>query len=208
MPRYVSKFSTIPDERVATDAVARGSVDTALKIPENRPLCEEMLRCANEREAIDEKYATRAWRRAAIVLAEAPMNLFSEEGKNILAYKDTRVGMPYGGRTTAHAYRFMIREHMKKNLAANPMVAFPPVWRDGMLEDDERLVTALRVADAIVTWRYNLINLAKPLDAIAYTYYMRHEHYLINMMIDAMNRMAGFDEESMFAHIPGLLVAQ
>lgn len=76
MPRYVSKFSTIPDEQVATDAVARGAVDSALKIPENRPLCEEMLRCANEREATDDKqYATRTWRRAAIVLAEASINL-------------------------------------------------------------------------------------------------------------------------------------
>jgi hypothetical protein len=204
-----SKFSTIADERVATDAVARAAVDTALKIPENRPLCEEMLRCANEREATDEKqYATRAWRRAAIVLAESPINLFSEEGKNILAYKDTRVGMPYCGRTTIHAYQFVVGERMKRNLAANPMIAFPPAWRDGMLEDDARLLTALRVADAIVALKYELIDLTNPLDAIAYNYYMRHEHYLINMMIDAMEHMAGFDEESMFAHIPGLLVAQ
>jgi hypothetical protein len=203
-----SKFSTIPVEQVATDAVARAAVDAALKVPENQPLCEEMLRCANEREATDEKqYATRAWRRAAILLAEVPINLFSEEGEKMLCWAE-QFGMPYRGKTTDHAYQFVTRERMKKNLAANSMVAFPPAWRDGMLEDDVRLSTALRVANAIVTWRYTTIDLANRLEAYAYAYYIRHEHYLINLMIDAMERMAGFDEETKFAHIPGLLVAQ
>jgi hypothetical protein len=203
-----SKFSTIPDERVATDAVARAAVDAALKVPENRPLCEEMLLCAMEREVADDKlYASRAWRRAAIVLAEAPINLFSEEGKKMLRSGEP-LGMPSFGTTTDRAYCIVLSAPMKKNLAANPMIAFPPAWRDEMQKDDVRFLTAMRVAWAIVAQKFKLIDRANPLDAIAYTYYIQHSHPVIIMMINIMKRMAGFDEESKFAHIPGLLVAQ
>jgi hypothetical protein len=202
-----SKFSSIPVEQVATDVAARAAVDAALKVPENRPLCEEMLRRANEREATDEKqYATHAWRRAAIVLAEAPINLFCEEGEKMLRWGG-HLDMPVFGKTTKHAYQFVVRERMRSNLAANPMIAFPPAWRDGM-KDDVRFLTALRVARAIVECKYNRYNLGNRLDMYAHIYYFGHGRYVTKMMIDIMEHMAGVDNESKFAHIPGLLVAQ
>lgn len=182
-----SKFF-ISDERVGTDAAARAAVDAALKVPENRPLCEEMLCYANEREATDEKqYTTRMWRRAAIVLAEAPINFFSEDGERMLWNEPIR--MP-DYETTARAYRIVVGERMKRKYAANPMIAFPPEWRDGMLED-ERLQTALRVAGAIVAGRYVLIDTNEPHTAIAYGYYIHHTHPELKIMIGVMERMAG-----------------
>lgn len=209
MPRYVSKFKSIPDERVATDAMARAAAMEVLKVPENLPLCEEMLLCGLAREATEEKpYSTRAFRRAAIVLAEAPMALISKEGAEILHNNDRSIGMPHRGRTTKRAWQFVKGELLKRLLATQPMLVFPPEWRDGMLEDDVRLYAATNMLNQLLGGFPNPDAFSET-DWTTYNYYTYYDTYELIVFLETITRMTGLvDEEDYASQIPGLLIPQ
>ena len=195
-----SKFSSIPDERVDSDAVARAAMNAALKVPENRPLCEEMLKKAIESEKNPESkqpYSARAWRRAALVLAEAPMNLFSKEGEEILSYNHEVIGMPDWGKTTEAAWQFVEAELMRRELRADSNRVFPPEWRDGMLEDDVRMMVAFDTLVAMETLNTDILGLRATdnLYSIAYIYYSRYTLNERNVMLRTIEKLIGLDED-------------
>ena len=195
-----SKFSSIPDERVDSDAVARAAMNAALKVPENRPLCEEMLKKAIESEKNPESkqpYSARAWRRAALVLAEAPMNLFSKEGEEILSYNHEVIGMPDWGKTTEAAWQFVEAELMRRELRADSNRVFPPEWRDGMLEDDERMMAAFDILTAMDTFNTDILMMRhhNNLYSIAYNYYTRYTLNERNEMLRTIEKLIGLDED-------------
>lgn len=200
MARYVSKFSSIPDERVGSDAVTRTEMNALLKVPENRPLCEEMLRKAFESEknpASKQPYSARAWRRAALVLAEAPMNLFSKEGEEILSHKHEVIGMPVFGNTTEAAWQFVEAVLMRRELRADSNRVFPPEWRDGMLEDDVRMMAAFDILVAMETFNTDILGMryTNNLYSIAYNYYTRYTLNERNEMLRTIETLMGVDED-------------
>lgn len=195
-----SKFSSIPDERVDSDAVARAAMNAELKVPENLPLCEEMLKKAIESEKNPESkqpYSARAWRRAALVLAEAPMNLFSKEGEEILSYNHEVIGMPDWGKTTEAAWQFVEAELMRRELRADSNRVFPPEWRDGMLEDDERMMAAFDILTAMDTFNTDILMMRhhNNLYSIAYNYYTRYTLNERNEMLRTIEKLIGLDED-------------
>ena len=87
---------------------------------------------------------------------------------------------------------------MRRKLKADPMLAFPPAWRGGMLEDDVRLTTAFEVLNAIANGHTSYYRTSTdPHISAAYTYYIRYDLDVPERveMLRTIEKLMGVDED-------------
>lgn len=129
-----TNFKSIPAEAVETDEATWHVIDTILRHPENKKICEACMSEIKKRYSDDPKpYRARAFRRAAILVANADCPLVSAKGKERLThYKSDHFGLPCGT-TSAFINAYVREELMKRRIEHNIYACFPPSWSNGLV---------------------------------------------------------------------------
>jgi hypothetical protein len=128
-----SKLSSIPLERVSSDAVARAACFDELKCIENKPIVSHLLDIASVRDNENANiYSIAAYRRAALLIASADF---------VLLHPDTTddrlvdIGLPFNGVIIDTVSLYIRHLIAPIAVAIDKLYAFPPEWRKDINED-------------------------------------------------------------------------
>lgn len=129
-----TNFKSIPAEAVETDEATWHVIHTTLKHPENKEICKACMSEIKKRYSDDLKpYRAQAFRRAAILVANADCVLISVKGKERLThYKSDHFGLPRGT-TWAFINAYVRKELMKGRVEHDISACFPPSWSNGVV---------------------------------------------------------------------------
>lgn len=151
-----TSFHSIPSEAVATDDATWTVIHNTIKCPENMKICEACMNVIQQRYVNDPvPYKAQAYRRAAILVANADFPLIRQQGvEAVSSIKANKIGLPNFGKTITFIHDYVLRCLLTDKLKKNIYEAFPLAWRGNLLEDDVRINTALEVLDFFVNKPY------------------------------------------------------
>jgi hypothetical protein len=138
-----SKLSSIPLERVSSDAIARAACFDELKCIENKPIVSHLLDIASIRQNENANiYSVAAYRRAAIIIATTNFVILHPDttDKNLVA-----IGLPSSGVIIDTVSMYIRHLIVPIAVSLNNLYAFPPEWRDDI--NDVRVKKAIDMLD-------------------------------------------------------------
>jgi hypothetical protein len=154
-----SKLASIPISSVETDARAYAIVRATCKHYDNLFVCEALLRKANKcfGERNPNRFRAYAYRRAAVVLASADVNLVNEKTDFVTLINQ---GMPKFASTTDYALDCIQTILFEKKIQWNDKCIFPCQWWDRVDKEKQLASKALNSIERIIKMR-EIIN-SKP----------------------------------------------
>jgi hypothetical protein len=147
-----SKLSSIPLERVSSDALARAACFDELKLIENKPIANYLLDTANKISLEDSNpYRLSAYRRAAILLARADFIVVSEQTDNFVL---ADIGLSPNGTIIDIVLEYILDTTQTaqaiSDVKHNKFVVFPTQWRNKPIDKD-----LLHIANTVINQYLN-----------------------------------------------------
>jgi hypothetical protein len=193
-----TSFKSIPAEAVATDDATWTVIRNTIKCPENMKICEACMNVIKEKYVNDPvPYKAQAYRRAAILVANADFPLLTQKGlESLYPTQSNPIGLPKWGNTSSFIREYIRSCILTDKLKKNIYEAFPPTWRGGLLEDDARINIALEVLDMFLnkTYMWTIYqNSIFPEKQEAFQYYL---YFTNNQREIIMNHIKNFVTEA------------